>query len=68
MAPIYAQKIADALTAQNKLTSKEISTLQAEIMAVVSPLQIQTTELIKLQEEVKEEMTILAKQVSEPKE
>lgn len=68
MAPIYAQKIADALTAQNKLTSKEISTLQAEIMAVVSPLQIQTTELIKLQEEVREEMTILAKQVSEPKE
>lgn len=68
MAPIYAQKIADALTAQNKLTKKEISTLQAEIMAVVSPLQIQSTELIKLQEEVREEMTILAKQVSEPKE
>lgn len=68
MAPIYAQKIADALTAQNKLPSKEISTLQAEIMAVVSPLQIQTTELIKLQEEVRGEMTILAKQVSEPKE
>ncbi len=48
MAPIYAQKIADALTAQKKLTSKEISTLQAEIMAVVSPLQIQNTKLIKL--------------------
>ncbi len=68
MAPTYAQKIADALAAQNKLTAKEISTLQTEIMAVVSPLKTHTAELIKWQEEVSKEMTILEKQVPALKE
>lgn len=56
MAPEHAQKIADAIAAHKKLTTEEIANLATEILAVISPLQTQTTELIKWQEDVKKEM------------
>lgn len=59
MIPKNAQKLADALAAHSKLTIEEVNTFKTDIMAVVSPIETHTAELLKWQEDIREKIQSL---------